>query len=74
MLSNKTFRPLIVAVVAAFMLIATVEAAPASDSIACQVCDEIPECYPNACRGGYYCKPNSCTCQLQCIKGNDPRK
>ena len=109
MLSNKTIRPLIIAAVAAFMLIATVEAAPASgikllslrhglslltvvrnnintnirikwlllyrlDSIACQQCGEPPECYPNACPGGKYCQVNTCTCQLQCIKGNDPRK
>ncbi|KAF9315295.1 hypothetical protein BG003_003164 [Podila horticola] len=74
MLANKTLRPLFVAAAVAFMLMATVEAAPAADALRCQICDDPPECNPNACPGGYYCQVNYCTCQQRCIKGNDPRK
>ncbi|KAF9324947.1 hypothetical protein BG006_000094 [Podila minutissima] len=70
----KTFRPLFVAAAIAFMLMATVEAAPAADALRCQICDDYPQCEPDMCPGGYYCQVNYCTCLTRCIKGNDPRK
>ncbi|KAF9388520.1 hypothetical protein CPB97_000886 [Podila verticillata] len=74
MLANKTFRPLIIAAVAAFMLIATVEAAPASDAPRCQLCNDPPDCSDYTCPAGYYCQVNYCACLLRCIKSNNPRQ
>ncbi|KAG0030204.1 hypothetical protein BGZ82_007530 [Podila clonocystis] len=71
---TKTFRPLFVAAAVAFMLMATVEAAPATDALRCQICDGPPECESHTCPGGHYCEVNYCTCRIRCIKGHDPRK
>ncbi|KAK3839823.1 MAG: hypothetical protein J3R72DRAFT_447218 [Linnemannia gamsii] len=68
MLSTKTFRPLIFVAAVAFMLVAvtSVQAAPTTpDQLACQVCDDLPECN-SECPPGQYCYVNSCTCSAQC--------
>ncbi|KAF9350676.1 hypothetical protein BGX26_011202 [Mortierella sp. AD094] len=73
MLATKSFRPLfVIAAAAVFMLMAStnVEAAPASDALACQVCEEPPECNLR-CTGGY-CDINYCTCRAYCRKGPIP--
>ncbi|KAF9388526.1 hypothetical protein CPB97_000892 [Podila verticillata] len=74
MFSNKIFSLFLIA--AAFMLLATVEAAPASkfaleDRTACPVCDNPPTCVGVRCPGGY-CDIIECTCRAVCKKGNIP--
>ncbi|KAG0035046.1 hypothetical protein BGZ81_001105 [Podila clonocystis] len=74
MLANKTIR-LTIATVAMFMLMATVEAAPAGEAAAvpaCVVCDEPPEFCSRPCSPGYWCDVNYCSCRAYCRKGPIP--
>ncbi|KAG0039978.1 hypothetical protein BGZ82_005949 [Podila clonocystis] len=63
MLANAAFRPLLVAAAIAFMIMATIEAAPASEPLRCDICVDPPECNAFTCGAGYYCRVNYCTCQ-----------
>ncbi|KAG0039979.1 hypothetical protein BGZ82_005950 [Podila clonocystis] len=74
MLANKTIR-LAIATVAIFMLMATVEAAPAGEAAAvpaCVICDDPPEFCSRPCSPGYWCDVNLCSCRAYCRKGPIP--
>ncbi|KAF9384532.1 hypothetical protein CPC16_008383 [Podila verticillata] len=73
MFANKSA---LFAIAAAFMLLATVEAAPTAEAAvqapaACVSCPQWPIC-TRRCQGGYWCDFNECTCTQTCRPGNIP--
>ncbi|KAF9079820.1 hypothetical protein BGX29_002808 [Mortierella sp. GBA35] len=74
MLSNKTFRPLVLVAAVAFMLMAvtSVEAAPkVPDALACVPNCNIVDCTP-PCRRGTWCDFDFCNCKTRCRSGIPP--
>ncbi|KAF9315300.1 hypothetical protein BG003_003169 [Podila horticola] len=80
MLANKTLN--IFAIAAAFMLLVTIEAAPAAEAAvqgnsktaepaACVPCPQWPDCN-RRCPNGFWCDFNRCSCVQTCRKGQIP--
>ncbi|KAI9235609.1 MAG: hypothetical protein BYD32DRAFT_488733 [Podila humilis] len=66
MFANKTF----LFAIAAFMILATAEAAPASLQ-GCVPCPQWPIC-PGRCPPGHWCDFDECTCTIVCQRGDIP--
>ncbi|KAI9235611.1 MAG: hypothetical protein BYD32DRAFT_488736 [Podila humilis] len=65
---NKTICFVVTAAIS--MLLATVEAAPATERLPCIPCD--PPFCGKKCSPGYWCDFNECTCKYVCRKGPTP--
>ncbi|KAG0056647.1 hypothetical protein BGZ83_004172 [Gryganskiella cystojenkinii] len=67
MLANKTFTHLFFLIMTILVMVMSANAAIASDSTACRMCTEPPECPP--CPFGWHCTFRPCTCLGICVAG-----